>query len=110
MDELEFECAGQAVGQGVGGTEAAGMHFGGVELGCGAEFLDAHGADGEFLACELGQQVETVASGHPQPVGEVGGGYVLVEHFADVAHELVHVEIGFVDVVEHVVALGHVVE
>ena len=42
-----------------------------VELGCGAEFLYSDGRDGQFLACDLGEEVEAVASKHAEPEGEL---------------------------------------
>ena len=41
MNELEFECAGEALVEGEWSLEAATVHLGGVELCCGTELLDA---------------------------------------------------------------------
>lgn len=47
-----------------------------IELGGGAELLDAHGGDGEFLTGDESQGIETVATHHAEPVGELCGGNV----------------------------------
>ena len=110
MHELEFEGAGQSLVKGVRRLEAAGMRFSGIEFGGGTEFFHTHRAYGQFLSGDFCQQVEAIASGHAHPVGEMRGGDVLAKHFAYVRHKLVHVVVGLVDVVEHVVAFGHIVD
>ena len=80
-----------------------------VKLGRGTEFLDTDRGNCEFLACKLRKDVETVAPEHANPIREMCRRDVLIEDFADVGHELVHVVVRLVDIVEHVVALRDIV-
>ena len=78
--KLELQRPGQTLFQRVWRDEAGGHGLGGIELGGGAELLYADGRDGEFLAGDEGQGIETVAAHHAKPVGEVGGGDMLAQH------------------------------
>ena len=109
MHELKFESAGQTFVKGIGSFEAACMHFGGIEFGCGTEFLYAHRGYGELFTGQFCNQIETVAAKHSEPIRKVGGGDMLVEHFAHVAHKLVHIVVGLVNVVIYVVAARAIV-
>ena len=109
MDELEFEGACETFVEGKGGLETAGMRFLGVKLGCGAEFLYTDRGNSQFLSGNLGEEVEAVAAHHAEPVGEMCRRDMLVEHLADVCHELVHVVVRLVYVVEDIIAFRHIV-
>lgn len=93
-----------------GGYEARGHRLGGIELGGGAEFLYADGRDGEFLAGDEGQGIETIAAHHAEPVGKVGGGDVLVQYLAHQRYQVVHIGVWFVNVVKHIVALRDILQ
>lgn len=109
MDKLKLEGPRQPFVEGIGSLEAARMDLGGIELGGGAEFLDAHRRDGQLLAREHGQEVEAVAAEHPHPQRKVCGRNLFAEHFRHMADELVHVVVRLVYIVENVVPLGYIV-
>ena len=110
MHELEFECAGETFVKSIGCLEAAYMHFGSIEFGRGTEFLYAHRGYGELFAGEFGKQIKAVAPKHSEPIRKVGGGDMFIEHFAHVAHKLVHIVVGLVNVVIYVVAARAIVD
>lgn len=109
MHKFEFECAGQTFVKCIRRLEATCMHFGGIEFGRGTEFLYAHRGYSELFAGHFRNQIETVAAKHSEPIREVGGGDMLVEHFAYMAHKLIHIVVGLVNVVIYVVAARAIV-
>lgn len=109
MDEFKIEGADETFLESEGRFEAAGVNFRGIELSRSAESLHRHRAYRQLLARQFCEHVEAVAAHHAEPVGEVGGGDVLAEHFAHVHQKLVHVVVRFVGVVAHVVSRMHVV-
>ena len=110
MDEFEFKSPCKSIGERVWRFETGLLHACGVVFGGGAEFLDADGADGEFAAQQPCQRVEAVAASHSYGVGDANCRQAFLQHCLHMLHKLVHVVVGLVDVVEHVVARCVVVD